>query len=77
MTTRLTAGGHFRIRPFNTKDTYPDQRLDNDLCQAVVAGKTIYLRGQVAQDLDTSASVALDDPAGQARKIMENIKQLL
>jgi enamine deaminase RidA (YjgF/YER057c/UK114 family) len=75
--TRLTAGGHLRIRPFNTKDTYPDQRLDNDLCQAVVAGNTIYLRGQVAQDLDTSASVALNDPTGQARKIMENIEQLL
>ena len=34
---------HTRIRPFNTKDTYPEQRIDNDLCQAVVAGKTIYL----------------------------------
>lgn len=77
MTTRLTAGGHLRVRPFNTKDTYPEQRLDNDLCQAVVAGKTVYLRGQVAQDLDTGASVALDDPAGQARKIMENINLLL
>jgi enamine deaminase RidA (YjgF/YER057c/UK114 family) len=77
VTKRLIAGGHLRIRPFNTKDTYPDQKLDNDLCQAVVAGKTIYLRGQVAQDLDTSASVALGDPAGQARKIMENIEQLL
>jgi enamine deaminase RidA (YjgF/YER057c/UK114 family) len=77
VTDRLIAGGHLRVRPFNTKNTYPDQRLDNDLCQAVVAGKTIYLRGQVAQDLDTSAGVALDDPAGQARKIMQNIKQLL
>jgi enamine deaminase RidA (YjgF/YER057c/UK114 family) len=77
VTARTTAGGHLRIRPFNTKHTYPEQRLDNDLCQAVVAGKTIYLRGQVAQDLDTSASVALDDPAGQARQIMENIRQLL
>ena len=26
---------HTRIRPFNTKDTYPEQNLDNDLCQAV------------------------------------------
>jgi enamine deaminase RidA (YjgF/YER057c/UK114 family) len=77
VTARITAGGHLRVRPFNTKHTYPEQRLDNDLCQAVVAGKTIYLRGQVAQDLDTSASVALDDPAGQARQIMQNIKQLL
>jgi enamine deaminase RidA (YjgF/YER057c/UK114 family) len=77
VTDRLTAGGHVRIRPFNTKDTYPEQRLDNDLSQAVVAGKTIYLRGQVAQELDTRKNVAVGDPAGQARKIMENIKQLL
>ena len=29
---------HTRIRPFNTRETYPEQNLDNDLCQAVVAG---------------------------------------
>jgi enamine deaminase RidA (YjgF/YER057c/UK114 family) len=50
---------HRRIRPFNTRDTYPEQNLDNDLCQAVVAGKTIYLRGQVPQDLDTRENIAL------------------
>ena len=59
---------HKRIRKFNTKDTYPEQNLDNDLCQAVVAGNTIYLRGQVAQDLDTRENVAIGDPAGQAEK---------
>ena len=68
---------HTRIRRFNTKDTYPEQKLDNDLCQAVVAGRTIYLRGQVAQDLDTSASVAIGDPAGQAEQVMKNIDTLL
>ena len=31
---------HQRIRKFNTKDTYPDQDLDNDLCQVVRAGNT-------------------------------------
>ena len=31
---------HTRIRKFNTKDTYPEQKLDNDLCQAVVARGT-------------------------------------
>jgi hypothetical protein len=45
----ITVGGHLRIRPFNTAESYPEQRLDNDLCQAVVAGDTIYLRGQVPQ----------------------------
>lgn len=68
---------HTRIRKFNTADTYPEQKLDNDLCQAVIAGRTIYLRGQVAQDLDTSASVAVGDPAGQAEQVMRNIDQLL
>ncbi|MDT5241129.1 MAG: hypothetical protein QOD97_3327, partial [Mycobacterium sp.] len=28
-------GNHIRIRPFNTRDTYPEQNLDNDLAQAV------------------------------------------
>ncbi len=52
---------HQRIRPFNTRDTYPDQELDNDLCQAVVAGNMVFLRGQVGQDLDTSESVGIGD----------------
>jgi len=26
---------HKRIRRFNTRDTYPEQKLDNDLCQTV------------------------------------------
>jgi enamine deaminase RidA (YjgF/YER057c/UK114 family) len=68
---------HTRIRKFNTRDTYPEQRLDNDLCQAVIANGTIYLRGQVAQDLDTGASVAIGDPAGQAEQVMRNIELLL
>lgn len=68
---------HTRLRQFNTRDTYPEQNLDNDLCQAVIAGKTIYLRGQVAQDLDTWENVAVGDPAGQAEKVMQNIDLLL
>ena len=68
---------HRRHRPFNTADTYPEQRLGNDLAQAVVAGDTIYLRGQVAQDLDTRENVAMGDPAGQASKVMDNIELLL
>ncbi|WP_024805446.1 RidA family protein [Nocardia sp. BMG51109] len=68
---------HTRIRPFNTKDTYPEQNLDNDLCQAVVAGNTIYLRGQVGQDLDTSASVGVGDVAAQTDRAMANIATLL
>jgi enamine deaminase RidA (YjgF/YER057c/UK114 family) len=74
---RITVGGHVRVRPFNTRDTYPEQRLGNDLSQAVIAGGTIYLRGQVAQDLDTGENVAVGDPEGQARQVMRNIEALL
>jgi enamine deaminase RidA (YjgF/YER057c/UK114 family) len=69
---------HTRIRPFNTKDTYPEQKLDNDLCQAVVArGTTVFLRGQVAQDLNTRESVHVGDAAMQTAKAMANIKLLM
>ena len=62
----IVAGGHVRIRPFNTAESYPEQLLDNDLCQAVVAGNTVYLRGQVPQDLDTGENVGVGDPVAQA-----------
>ena len=69
---------HKRIRMFNTKDTYPEQKLDNDLCQTVVAkGSMVFVRGQIGQDLDTSASVAIGDAAGQTEQAMANIKMLL
>ena len=68
---------HVRVRPFNTKDTYPEQDLDNDLCQAVVAGRTVYLRGQIGQNLDTSESVGIGDVEAQAEQAMANIDQLL
>jgi len=69
---------HTRIRRFNTRETYPEQNLNNDLCQAVVArGTTVFLRGQVGQNLDTSRSVAIGDAAGQAEQAMDNIETLL
>jgi enamine deaminase RidA (YjgF/YER057c/UK114 family) len=73
----ITVGGHLRIRPFSTAETYPEQRLDNDLCQAVVAGHTVYLRGQVSQDLDTGETVAVGNPAAQAEQVMANVGTLL
>ena len=68
---------HKRIRKFNTKDTYPEQNLDNDLCQAVVTegGKTIWLRGQCPQNLDDAVNLDSNDPAEQTHKVMQNIEQ--
>jgi len=69
---------HRRIRPFNTRDTYPEQKLDNDLCQAVVArGTTVFLRGQVSQDLDSRESLHPGDATAQAARAMANIKLLM
>ena len=69
---------HTRIRPFNTRDNYREQRLDNDLAQAVVArGRTVFLRGQCPQDLDTAENIASHDPVEQTHKVMQNIKQLI
>lgn len=73
----IVVGGHTRIRPFNTKDSYPEQMLSNDLCQATVAHDTVYLRGQVGQDLDTCESVGAGDAAAQAHQIVDNIELLL
>lgn len=68
---------HTRIRKFNTQDTYPEQNLDNDLCQAVVANGVVYLRGQIGQDLDTRESVGIGDVAAQTERAMANIAMLL
>ena len=70
---------HLRIRKFNTKNTYPEQNLDNDLCQAVVTrgGRTVWLRGQCPQSLDNAKNIDSFDPAEQTHKVMQNIRQLI
>ena len=70
---------HTRIRKFNTSDTYPEQNLDNDLCQAVVTqgGKTVWLRGQCPQNLDDALNITSNDPVEQTHKVMQNIRQLI
>ena len=70
---------HERIRPFNAKDTYPEQSLDNDLCQAVVTrgGRTVWLRGQCPQELDGAEDLDSHDPAEQTDKVMRNVRQLI
>ncbi len=67
---------HLRLRKFNTRDTYPEQQLDNDLCQVVRAGDLVFLRGQVGTDFEGN-TVGIGDPAAQAEQAMRNVKQLL
>ena len=70
---------HKKIRKFNTKDTYPEQNLNNDLCQAVVTegGKTVWMRGQCPQNLEDGINISSMDPTEQTHKVMQNIKQLI
>ncbi len=69
---------HQRYRKFNTRETYPNQKLDNDLCQLVKArGTLVFVRGQVGQDIDNFESVENMSPFDQADRAMQNVKQLL
>ncbi len=68
---------HHRLRKFNTKKSYLEQKLDNDLSMSVKASGThVFLRGQVGQDLD-GRMVGVGDPAAQAEQAMKNVKTLL
>ena len=67
---------HERLRQFNTRDVYPNQTLDNDMCMVVKAGNRIFMRGQTGLDLDHNL-VAPEDAAAQADQAMRNVKQLL
>lgn len=67
---------HTRLRKFNTKEAYPEQNLDNDLCMVVIAGNHIFLRGQTAMDLDGNI-VGIGDAAAQAENAMACTKILL
>jgi enamine deaminase RidA (YjgF/YER057c/UK114 family) len=70
---------HTRIRKFNTKDTYPEQKLDNDLAHAVVThgGKIVWLRGQCPQNIEDAVNIDSHNPTEQTHKVMQNIKQLI
>ena len=43
----------------------------------VARGTLVFVRGQIGQDLDTSESVGIGDPAAQTHQAMRNIKLLL
>lgn len=70
---------HLRVRKFNSRDSYPGLEMENDLCQAVRAGDTVYLRGQVGTTLGPNGGelVGAGDPGAQAEQAMRNVKTLL
>ena len=64
-----------RFRKYNTRDIYPEQTLDNDLCQVIRAGNRIYMCGQTG--LDRVQKPHTKDAAEQADQAMQNVKTLL
>lgn len=70
---------HTRIRKFNTRETYPEQNLDNDLCQAVVTkgGNIVWMRGQCPQNLNDAANIDSHDPVEQTHRVMQNVRKLI
>ena len=69
---------HQRFRKFNTRETYPDSDLDNDLCNLVKAkGNIVFVRGQVGMVLETSESVGIGDAKAQTNQAMQNVSNLL
>jgi enamine deaminase RidA (YjgF/YER057c/UK114 family) len=67
---------HQRFRKFNTKEAYPEQSLDNDVCMVVRANNTVYVRGQTAMDLDGKI-IGIGDAAAQTENAMTCAKVLL
>ncbi len=67
---------HQRFRKFNTKDMYPEQSLDNDLCMVMRAGNHDFMRGQTGFTLD-GEFVGVGDAGAQADNAMKCVKQLL
>jgi enamine deaminase RidA (YjgF/YER057c/UK114 family) len=67
---------HQRFRKFNTKEAYPEQSLDNDVCMVVRANNTVYVRGQTAMDFDGKI-VGIGDAAAQTENAMTCAKVLL
>ena len=70
---------HQYIRPYNTKNTHPDEpnvHYDNELCMAIRAGNYIFMRGQVGATFGGEI-VGLGDPAAQTEQAMNNVEQLL
>jgi len=75
----VSGGPHARLRRYRSTDApygLNKQAFVCDFCMVVVAGRRIFLRGQTGLTLD-GAMVGLNDPIGQARQAIENVRILL
>jgi enamine deaminase RidA (YjgF/YER057c/UK114 family) len=70
---------HQRLRKFNQTQMryYDQQRLANDMCMVVIAGKHVFVRGQTGHDMAGNSKIAMGDAAAQADQAMRNVEALL
>jgi enamine deaminase RidA (YjgF/YER057c/UK114 family) len=74
MTSPNNGTGHERFRP-SPPNYLPS--LDYTLSKAVRAGNFVFLQGQTGLALDGSGLIGRGDPAAQAERAMQNVKELL
>src|SRR6266851_5719050 len=70
---------HTRLRRYHSDDAkygFERQKIGCDFCQVVIAGRRIYLRGQMGQTLDDSLA-DMGDAGTQAAQAMRNVEILL
>ena len=70
---------HTRLRRYHSDDAkygFERQKIGCDFCQVVRAGRRIYLRGQMGQNLEDTLS-DIGDAATQAAQAMRNVEALL
>jgi enamine deaminase RidA (YjgF/YER057c/UK114 family) len=68
---------HEHIRVLNSGDGRLMPTMDFEVCQAVRAGRYIFLRGQTGLTLDNKTFVGKGDPTAQAENAMQSVKTLL
>jgi enamine deaminase RidA (YjgF/YER057c/UK114 family) len=70
---------HTRLRRYHSDDAqygFERQKIGCDFCQVVRAGRRIYLRGQMGQNLDDTLT-DIGDAGAQATQAMRNVEALL
>jgi enamine deaminase RidA (YjgF/YER057c/UK114 family) len=70
---------HTRLRRYHSDDAqygFERQKIGCDFCQVVRAGRRIYLRGQMGQNLDDTLT-DIGDAGAQAAQAMRNVEALL
>ena len=69
--------GHERFRLVNAKGGYLMPKLDFGNARVVRANDHVFLQGQTGLTLDGNDFVGTGDPAAQAEKAMQNVRELL